>query len=67
MSTDGIVLLKQDHKVIKNLFRAFQDADSPKRQGELARRSSKSYRRICEARSHRGGLPVEGGSLIVDR
>jgi hemerythrin superfamily protein len=35
MSTDAIVLLKQDHKEIKKLFKAFQDADSPKRQGEL--------------------------------
>jgi hemerythrin superfamily protein len=35
MSTDAIVLLKQDHKVIKKLFKAFQDADSPKRQGEV--------------------------------
>jgi hemerythrin superfamily protein len=35
MSTDAIVLLKQDHKEIKKLFKAFQDTDSPKRQGEL--------------------------------
>ncbi|GIF53667.1 hemerythrin HHE cation binding domain-containing protein [Asanoa ferruginea] len=35
MSTDAIVLLKQDHKEIKRPFKAFQGADSPKRRGEL--------------------------------
>ncbi|MDG4824847.1 hemerythrin domain-containing protein [Asanoa sp. WMMD1127] len=35
MSTDAIVLLKQDHKEIKKLFKAFQDTDSDKRKGEL--------------------------------
>ena len=35
MSTDAIVLLKQDHKEIKKLFKAFQDAEGDKRKGEL--------------------------------
>jgi len=35
MSTDAIVLLKQDHKEIKRLFKAFQDAETPARKGEL--------------------------------
>ncbi|MEV4537520.1 hemerythrin domain-containing protein [Asanoa sp. NPDC049518] len=35
MSTDAIVLLKEDHKEIKKLFKAFQDADTPKQRGAV--------------------------------
>lgn len=36
MSTDALVVLKDDHAEIKRLFRAFEKADGPKRRGELA-------------------------------
>jgi hemerythrin-like domain-containing protein len=35
MSTDAIVLLKQDHKTVKRLFRAFEKADAPAEQAKL--------------------------------
>ncbi|GAB3811848.1 hemerythrin domain-containing protein [Micromonospora zhanjiangensis] len=40
MSTDAIVLLKQDHKEIKKLFKEFQDAgeDATKRKGDIVGR-----------------------------
>jgi hemerythrin superfamily protein len=35
MSTDAIVLLKQDHKAVKQLFRAFEKATTPAQRGKL--------------------------------
>jgi len=35
MSTDAIVLLKQDHKEVKKLFRAFEKASTPTEKGKL--------------------------------
>jgi hemerythrin-like domain-containing protein len=36
MSTDALVVLKDDHAAVKRLFRAFEKTDDPKRRGELA-------------------------------
>jgi hemerythrin superfamily protein len=38
MSTDAIVLLKEDHKEVKRLFRAFENAGSPAERGKLVGR-----------------------------
>jgi hemerythrin-like domain-containing protein len=35
VSTDAIVLLKEDHKEVRKLFREFESADSAQRKGEL--------------------------------
>jgi hemerythrin superfamily protein len=35
MSTDAIVLLKQDHKEIRRLFREFEQASGPARKGKI--------------------------------
>jgi hemerythrin-like domain-containing protein len=35
MSTDAIVLLKQDHKVVKKLFRAFEKAETAAERGKV--------------------------------
>src|SRR3954467_995004 len=36
MSTDALVVLKDDHAEVKRLFRAFEKTDDPAKQGELA-------------------------------
>jgi hypothetical protein len=38
MSTDAIVMLKQDHKELRGVFRDFEKADGPKRRGQLVDR-----------------------------
>lgn len=38
MSTDAIVLLKEDHKEIRRLFRDFQAAETKKAKGKVVRR-----------------------------
>jgi hemerythrin-like domain-containing protein len=35
MSTDALVVLKDDHAEVKRLFRAFEKADDPQQRGEL--------------------------------
>ena len=36
MSTDALVVLKEDHAEVKRLFRAFEKADTPEQRGKLA-------------------------------
>ena len=49
MSTDAIVVLREEHKEIKRLFRRFEKAEDPAEQQDLVRRISdllKSHTRI---------------------
>lgn len=41
MSTDAIVLLREDHKEIRRLFREFQSATTPSRKRATVRASSR--------------------------